>query len=60
MEAGVGEEDRLFELRPGEGTAAERLAEVSSPRQDQGSGGPVGLGTGRDRAGQPGPLASSS
>jgi hypothetical protein len=30
MEAGVGEEDRLFELRPGEVTAAERLEEGSS------------------------------
>jgi hypothetical protein len=39
MEAGVGEEDRLFELRPGEVTAAERLEEGSSPRQEQGRGG---------------------
>jgi hypothetical protein len=39
MEAGVGEEDRLFELRPGEVTTAERLEEGSSPRQEQGRGG---------------------
>ena len=39
MEAGIGEEDRLFELGPGEVTAAERLEEGSSPRQEQGRGG---------------------
>jgi hypothetical protein len=49
MEAGVGEEDRLFELGPGEVTAAGRLEERSTPRQEQGRGGwPSALDTARE------------
>jgi hypothetical protein len=55
----VGEEDRLFELGPGEVTAAERLEEGSSPRQEQGRGGwPSALDAARegDAIGGPAPV----